>query len=420
MRTGSVVAVLVATVVGLIGCCCPTNNTTPMKVPTADLPAVKALSTPLASQGLALYWTAQWPLDKNETVAHINIQPGHLYAVTDRNRLLAMDSRTGQFLWDAELENQGLDTTPVCQVSGSQAVVAVLDQFFAFDADTGKKLVHRQLERTPSTRLVSYDGFVYYGTNDGWLEAVNVADPIKDWSRWTVSPILAAPAADTHGVYVANTAGNLTANSLLNRAIHWAYPPKGNIGAVTADLAVSTGSLGLILVPSLDYSLYAMNPSGGRPAWICPTGNPLDAAPHSAAGQIYFVTETHVLYCVKEVNGEKPFWTAPGIDKFIAASPTAVYVRSTFNSGSGTITALDPATGAVKYHVPTGGLNRLITNDLDGRLFAADSAGHIICICDPNGQYDLKPAALTNETPTLSTPTIKKSAKPAKGAEPKK
>jgi outer membrane protein assembly factor BamB len=411
MRTGTLWAVLVAVVAVTLSGCCTTDN---KKVPTADLPAIKALPKALAPEGLILYWSGQWPLDKNEFVARINLQPGHLYAVTDRNRLMAMDSRTGQFLWDADLGSPGFDVSPVCQVGNNMAAVAVLDQLFVFDFVTGKRLLKSQLERAPSTRMVSRSDFLYFGTNDGWLEAVNVVDGSKNWSRWTQASITGAPAVDTHGVYLANTAGELTSNSLTNRFINWTYPTTGRLGSVTANLSISTGGMELILVPSRDYSLYAMNSVGGQPAWICTVGNPLSKAAHSSGDQIFFASETHVLFCTKEAGGEKPLWAANGIDDFIAASPAAVYVRSM----SKAILALDPATGATKFHVPTAGLYRPVTNDLDGQLFAADADGHIICIRELKGQYDLKPAI--EESPAFQ-PSIKKSApKPADVSEPKK
>ncbi len=418
MRTGTIWAALLAVVAGLLcGCGTADNRITP----TADLPAVKALPRALASQGLVLYWTGQWPLEKNESVARINVQPGRLYAVTNRNRLIAMDSRTGQFLWDADLGSPGLSVTPVCHVGGNLAVVAVLDQLFGFDVTTGRRVLKVALERAPSTKLVCRGEFIYFGTNDGWLEAVNVANGSKNWSRWTEAAILAAPAVDEHGVYLANSAGNLTSNSFKKRFINWTYPQGGRIGSVVADLSVSSGEMGLILVPSRDYSLYAMNSLGGQPAWICTTGEPLSKAAHSFADQIYFVSETNVLFCVKESGpgpGDKPLWTANGIDNFVAASPTAVYVLSKFQPAGGTVTALNPQTGKVKFHVPTGGLNLIVPNDLDGQLFAADNAGHILCLREATGLYDLKPAI--QETPAALPPPVKKSAKPAADAEPKK
>jgi outer membrane protein assembly factor BamB len=399
----------VAVVAGLLCGCGPTDKITP----TAELSAIKALPHALAPQGLTLYWTAQWPLDKNERVAHINVQPGHLYAVTDHNRLMVMDSRTGQFLWDADLGRQGFAVTPVCQMGDNLAAVAVLDQLFVFDVARGKTTLKYQLERVPSTRMVSHGDFIYFGTDDGWLEAVNVVSPSKNWSRWTDAAILGAPVVNEHGVYLANSTGNLTSNSLKNRAINWTYPPKSRIGSVTANLSLSTGGLGLVLVPSRDYSLYAMNAMGGQPAWICTVGNPLSKTAHSSGNQIYFVSETHALFCVNEAHGEKPLWSANGIDDYLAAGPNAVFVRSR----SGSLLALDPATGATKFHVPTAGLNYVVTNDLDDQLFVADAVGHIICLRELNGQYDVKPAI--QETPAAQ-PSVKKPAKPADDSAPKK
>jgi outer membrane protein assembly factor BamB len=402
-------AALVAVAAVALSGCIGTEKTTP----TADLPAIKALPSVLAAQGLVLYWTSQWPLDDGESVARINRLPGRLYAVTNHNRVLAMDSRTGQFLWDADLGSPGLSVTPVSQMGDKMILLAVGDRLYGLDPVTGKTVLKRWLERSPSTRLVCQGDYIYFGTNEGRLEAVDVADPAKSWSRWTPAAILAAPAADASQVYVANIAGDLTANSFKNRVVRWTYPRGGRIGGVNGDLSLSTG--GLVLVPSRDYSLYAMNPVGGQPAWVCTTGNPITKAAHSVGDRIYFVTQTHVLFCVKEAGGEKPLWTADGINDFVAAGPSLAFVRSV----DGDLLALDPETGALKFRVPTAGLNRLVTNNLDSQIFADDAAGHVICLREAKGQFDLKPELPKDEAPAVQ-PTVRKAApKPAPAAEPK-
>ena len=153
--------------------------------------------------------------------------------------------------------------------------------------------------------------------------------------------------------------------------------------SITANLK-RTPNLGLILVPSRDYSLYAMNPINGVLAWQCTPGSPMINPAHPVNDRIYVIPQNNVLLSLDEVNGATPLWQVPEIRRFIAASPLTVFVEDT----GGRLAAISPADGSVRFRLDIGGARPLL-NEVDGQLFLANQQGKITCLREQQVNYPL-------------------------------
>ena len=346
----------------------------------------------LIANDMKVFWTAELPLreEEGETLRSLYRQKGHLYAITSQNRLLAIDSFSGVVKWTKSLGPGYMITTPVAQLGTQVTFVAILDELKGFVTDTGQPLPTRELKMAPSTALFVTPNFIYYGTHEGWFYGEHLTNLAMNWDRLTHAAILCAPVADADQVYFANAEGTVFASDANQRRILWTFQAGD---AFAADLKLS-GTQGLILAASRDYSLYAINPTSGRLAWVCTVGDPLLKAPHVVGDRIYIIKEDRVLLAINELAGEQPLWTVEGVDEFLAASPRAVYVLTSDQK----ITALSPADGSALFAIDADRTDLFAVNDVDGQIFAATRDGKLAAVREIKGKYDDPGKKATEET----------------------
>ena len=342
----------------------------PMLLPAAQL----------AENQLTVFWKASLQLNERtrETVRCLYRTPNRIIAMTSDNRLLALDAFSGRFVWSAELGSPDLEPTGLDQV-GQAVFVGLLDKLFIFSAEDGSLVARRDLKRAPSTRPVVSPEYVYYGTHQGWLQALAMFAGRDSWQRLTHASITAAPVFDAERLYFANTDGRVFAASAVSREPAWEFQTNA---AVVADLKL-TGQ-GLVLVASRDYVLYALNPVTGEVAWMATTGDPLEKAPQVRGGRVFVVKRDGALMAFEEVTGAR-LWTAEGVDRTLCAGPTTLFVLRP----SGTISALSVASGQEKYRLGPGLVTVVATNDIDGQLFIADRHGRVEAVHEAKVRYYL-------------------------------
>lgn len=333
----------------------------------------------LQENDLQVFWNYQIPLQAGETVERYDVAPGRIYARTNVNRLYAIDSYSGTTMWFADLGGAGLKTSPVAQFRGV-VFVSVLDRLYGFDADEGGQIFSRRLARAPSTKLVTNGDFVYFGTNEGWFHAVHIRELAKNWDRNAHTAIVAAPVFDDAHVYFANISGEVFVSAATMRRD---FMPFVAGAGVTADLK-RTPNRGLILVPSRDYTLYAVNPVNGMPEWRCTQGSPMVSPAYPVGNRIYVIPENRVLLSLDEQNGEVPLWRLADIRSFIAASPRTVFVLD----AQGRLVGVSPQDGAVRFRLQIAN-NRPLLNEVDGQLYLANRNGGITCLRERRVDYPL-------------------------------
>jgi outer membrane protein assembly factor BamB len=343
----------------------------------------------LAAGDLELFWRAELPLDEktDERVVRISYEPGFVYALTTDNRLLALDAFSGHFRWSAEIGRKSVPPSAIRQ-HGQVVFVAVLTDLLGFRTDDGSKILERTLDRAPSTPLAVHGEYLYYGTHDGWFEAINLLDSSRDWNRLTHAGFTAAPAFDGSKVYFANNAGQVFASNYSRRETLWTYEVNG---AVVAD--VKRSGQGLILVASRDYVLYALNPITGQHAWMNITGDPLEQTPLVGGGQIYIIKKGDQLLTIDESDGQTQ-WAADGIEAPVAVSPLTLFARC----ACGRMAGFSVAGGRKKFALDTGRLCLAARNEIDGQVFLAGAAGNVVALRETKVDYRLPAAGAAEES----------------------
>jgi outer membrane protein assembly factor BamB len=202
-----------------------------------------------------------------------------------------------------------------------------------------------------------------------------------DWGRFTDEPITARPVLDNSLVYFAGHDGVVYASLQSRRNVLWEFKTEG---PCVADLTRTKNNL--ILVPSLDYTLYAFA-AGGRTAWRYNAGEPLNKKAFTAGNQVFLLSDEAGLTVLDTAAGKKQ-WTLQQAANFVSSGPQTVYLISRRHE----LMAVNRADGTVKWSLPLPPHIMYAPNEADnGILYLITPAGKLEAIGRKGASQELPP-----------------------------
>ena len=154
--------------------------------------------------------------------------------------------------------------------------------------------------------------------------------PVLKWKFHTDGKVIASPAIDQDTAYVGSTDGNFYAIDSATGALRWKFQSRARIVS-SAALAHS-----LVYFASYDGYFYALNARTGELKWK-------------------YRVEAERRFAAEHIHGTYPLAeTMPDPFDFYASSPAVWNGTVFFGSGDGTITALDAASGTVRWTFKAG------------------------------------------------------------------
>jgi outer membrane protein assembly factor BamB len=213
-------------------------------------------------------------------------------------------------------------------VSGDYVYVGSADDYlYAINATTGQKVWSYKtgnsiVNSSPAVALGA-DGkttYVYVGSTDGYLYEINAISGAFVWKFKTGAAIYSSPAVVNGEVYIGSTdesvyavtAGGTTATQT------WKYT---TTGAVYSSPCVSNG---IVYVGSDDDYVYAINATTGVLSWKYKTGNEVISSPTVSDGILYVGSNDDNVYGLEAITGAL-VWTFPGSSGAQFQSSPAVY-----------------------------------------------------------------------------------------------
>ena len=190
-------------------------------------------------------------------------------------------------------------------------------------------------------------GIVFVGSHDNTLYAINAESGEEEWAFSTGGAVNSSPTVVDGTVFVGSNDGTLYAVSASSGQEAWAYETGG---AVESSPVVVNGS---VFVGSDDGTLYAINADSGEEQWTFETGGSIQRSPTVANETVYASSEDNVLYAVSASGGEEQ-WTFEsefgGLSMPTVASAGS-FVRDTLFVGdlTGTVYALNAELGGTRW-----------------------------------------------------------------------
>ncbi len=189
-----------------------------------------------------------------------------LYLTSLDHRLYALDLRSGEKRWEAELPAASTHAPAVDPENGWLYVGGLTEQILALDAASGEVAwqfdTNGRVWQTPVLR----DGVLYFGDQSGRFYALQTADQSLVWP--VLQPdggVIAAPLVLADQVVFATDSGQVYGVSLQGEIL-WTQTVEGKEPAIYTPPIVSTGGEIVVAPMDADAQLAAFSPAG-LPAW---------------------------------------------------------------------------------------------------------------------------------------------------------
>jgi len=264
--------------------------------------------------------------------------------------------------------------------------VAVAQSMFRGDAahqavysTDGPRQFHRVKWTFPTgDQIVSspvyQNGAIYFGSDDGYVYAVDASDGTQRWKYKTGGPVPATPAVAAGVVYVGSYDGKFYALDATTGKARWKFAtdgerrfeaknlhgmlPKNQTIADPFDVFLSSPVVaqGAVYFGSGDGHLYALDASSGALNWKFKTGDVVHSSPAYADGVVYFGSWDSYFYAVDAKTGAQRWRFQGGEDAAIhnqvgfQSSPAVVDGIVYTGCRDAKLYALDAATGREKWH----------------------------------------------------------------------
>ena len=279
-------------------------------------------------------------------------------------------------------------------------------------ADKGPRQFHRVKWTFPTGgRIVSspvaQDGVIFFGSDDGYVYAVDAGSGRQIWKRGTNGPVPATPAVAHGVVYVGSYDGKFYALDARTGAPRWKFStggerqfeakglngmqPKNQTVPDPFDIYLSSPVVvnATVYFGSGDGNLYAVDANSGELRWKFATGDVVHASPAYADGVVYVGSWDSYFYAVDAESGKEKWRFHGGEDPLIhnqvgfQSSPAVVDGVVYTGCRDSNLYAIDAATGKEKWHFNNNG-SWVITSPAvtQGKVFFATSDSSLYYVVD--------------------------------------
>ena len=306
-----------------------------------------------------------------------------LIAQATNGVVTAFDNSTGKKLWATKIGRTDEISFPATFNEDLVLVVSGMT-LFAIEKWTGQIRWEIRLPRFPSSSPAADATSVYIGFLDGSLVSFDLSKVDKyykdhllpTWSyatiRWryqTNKAITVTPLPGDRLVYFTSRNGSMYAVSAQRRELVFQFETDAPL---TAPLVRYKDSL---LLSTEDFRIYSLNLENGGVRWQFVTGLKISKSPQVIEEDLYLLPERGGLYKLSARNGTQQWWR-PGIDGFVSASPSVLYVSDRLHN----LIMLARGDGAMLGALPLQQFTIRYANDQTDRLYMATSEGLIIAL----------------------------------------
>jgi outer membrane protein assembly factor BamB len=347
--------------------------------------------TSLERLGLERQWFGVVPLVETERVLRISLANDYLFAQTSYAMVHAFDAETGRYIWSAQLGERTGFARGVA-ANSYMVVVTNADNFYAIDKKTGRRIWKYDLGNIPTSSPACDEDRAMVGLTTGKLfgfelkqkdKAGNehiVTVPQPAWNWQTGGPMFTRPLPTQHVILFGSSDGMAYASVAYERTSLYRFSTGGPIGEGLASYGTR-----MLLIPSADNNLYALDVLSAKVYWTFPSGAPIEQEPLVADEDIYITNKVGYLTHLDPSTGQPRWTTSTQGGRLAAISPTKLYSRS-YNRDLFLIdrktgrTLVDPGETHVRAGLNLREYNLDIVNRFNDRMYFATSSGMIICL----------------------------------------
>ena len=378
----------------------------------APKPAVFPLSAAaLSESGLEVVWQTEVLTPPDPVLSNLWLSGRFVVGRSADSRVFVIGGSSGVRLWSRQMA-EPFQKVWEPAVYKDELWLATTTKLLGFKGFDGAPIASIDLGFAPAGKPVTNGTLCFIPDSKGWLQAVSMVPRTVSWGRWTEDAVTAGPVLDTTCVYFACQDGTVFASTQGIRHVQWEYKTEG---AVVADLQKTKS--GMIIVGSLDYTLYAFAGPSGRIAWRHNVGEAIRKTPYAVGNAVFLFTKEAGLTAIDGTNGRAK-WTLPEGADFLASNAQTAYILGR----NGQLIAVNRADGKVNFSVPLAAGAITAANQTDNGVIYVGMPSGLIAAIAKKGEVQAKKGEPA-EAPKADAPSVKKPApmekKPA-GADTKK
>jgi len=249
------------------------------------------------------------------------------------------------------------------------AIVSSEADIFLLDLDTGNLVGRQTYEKVVNSGPVLLGGGrLAYGTASGevLIHDLNVSN--KLWGHDLPGSIDQAPVLVNGAIGAVASQGHVVFLDQLTGALWSNFKIFG--GTETRPIATDSG---LMVVASVDQSLWAFDPRAGRIAWRVRTPSALTAQPSYHAGTVYCTIPDRGLTAFDASNGEE-LWN----NQELTGTVIGINSQRLLVWDGSSLATVSPSNGSLQNRAELPTVRHATTDRFeDGNLYLADNAGSI-------------------------------------------
>lgn len=205
---------------------------------------------------------------------------GHVFFGSDDGKLYAILAQNGRYMWDYFTESPIRSRPYVTNdriIFGNEG-----GEIIALELNGTKKWSVSARRAVTSSPVVDDENFVYVGSFDGFLYALDGDNGFTQWRYRTNGPIISTPAIERGFVYFGSADGKLYCVNTATGKERWRYSTDKPI--------VSSPRLhqGVIYFGGTDKMLYAINARSGKELWQFEAGGEITSTPVVVDNKLIF------------------------------------------------------------------------------------------------------------------------------------
>lgn len=234
-------------------------------------------------------YTTSDKIRSSATVAH-----GHVFFGSDDGKLYALIAHNGRFMWDYPTESPIRSKPCVTNdriIFGNEA-----GDIIALELNGTKKWAISAKRAVTSSPIVDEENFVYVGSFDGFLYALDGDNGFTQWRFRTTAPIISTPALGRGFVYFGSADGKLYCVNTATGKERWHFTTEKPI--------VSSPYLhgDTIYFGGTDNKLYAIEARTGKELWHFEAGGEITSTPLIIDDLIIFGCLDRKVYALPLIN----------------------------------------------------------------------------------------------------------------------
>jgi outer membrane protein assembly factor BamB len=355
------------------------------------------LRSVLKQAQLDYYWHVRAKLPRGERPDQLHLAGDHLYALTNRQRLLCLDAHRGLWKWSqvisprsgpiyAPLHADGLILPDPRSDQGQSkpfdvVMVGTLTDLVILDRVNGQILKQIPLPWAATCPGATDGTYFYYGSTRRRYHAIDLRTGLVVWD-FPADEQITAPLRHFEGVvYVTTEAGTVYATAVGTKPqTLWTSKDQQSMpmhGAVTAASHVDPRGL---FVPCEDNRLYAYHRSTGAALWppvVCQ--GPLRQAVQAGAETLFQYSVRDRFYAADIATGGVR-WTLPDGRQVLAVLKDRGGSKVCLLGAGRDLMIVDEILGRVEASVALSGLDVFLGNTSAPAIYAASRDGHLVCI----------------------------------------